>query len=415
MRFLYNIGIYIYGLVARIIARFFSDQKAQQWVRGRKDLLPRIQNDLKNEKSPIIWFHSASLGEFEQARPLIEKLKKERAGFRILITFFSPSGFEIRKNYPLADYVYYLPEDTPSKAFKFIEFVKPKIAVFIKYEYWYNYMNQLYKKNIPLIVISSIFRPSQSFFQFYGGWFLSHLDKVSHFFVQNDVSKALLEEVGIKRVSISGDTRFDRVAQIAAQLEEDEIVRAFKNEQLLFLGGSTWPEDERLISYISETYRNLKLIIAPHQINESRIAGIEKLFPKSIRYSQAEKKGVNAYKLMIIDNIGILSSLYQYADFAMIGGGFGAGIHNTLEAATFGMPIFIGPNYQKFQEAKDLIDLDVIKIVHTQKELVKSLEYFLLDKEKREHISSRSKAYVNSRMGATQMIFDYLVQRIDQK
>lgn len=413
MRFLYSIGIWLYGQIVRVFAVLWRDQKAKLWVDGRKDLMKKIQSDLENENNPIIWFHSASLGEFEQGRPLIEKLKAEKPEYQILVTFFSPSGYEIRKNYPLADYVFYLPEDTPSSARQFVKLVQPKAAVFIKYEYWYNYMNQLKIENIPLIFISSVFRPYQPFFQFFGGWFLKHLDGVHHFFVQNSVSKALLEEVGIKQVSISGDTRFDRVTQIAEQADKNKIVKDFKNEQMLFLGGSTWPDDERLIAFLSKNKKELKYVIAPHLIDENHILQIEELFPGSLRYSKAEGKNLEDFQVLIIDNMGLLSSLYQYAEFAMIGGGFGAGIHNTLEAATFGMPIFIGPQYEKFQEAKDLIEKRVIEVVYTEEDLLRGVNGFLKEEEKRAQVSQKSRDYVRSNKGATQQIFDYILTQLD--
>jgi len=413
LRILYSIGIYLYGFIARIIAAVWKDQKTRQWVEGRKNLLQKIEKDLSHENDPVIWFHSASLGEFEQGRPLIEKLKAEQAAYKILITFFSPSGYEVRKNYALADYVYYLPEDTPFNARQFIKLVQPKAAVFIKYEYWYNYMHFLSLSKTPLIFISSIFRPSQAFFQFFGGWFLSHLDKVNHFFVQNELSKALLEEVGITQVSVSGDTRFDRVAQIADQLEENKIVKEFKNGQKLFLGGSTWPEDEKLIAALADQFPHLKIVIAPHQIEEEHIMQIETLFKNSIRYTEATHDGLQHSQVLIINNIGLLSSLYQYADMAMIGGGFGAGIHNTLEAATFGMPIFIGPNYEKFQEAKDLISEGVIQVVQSEEILSKGVELLLEDDGKRIGLSKISKEYIARNTGATQQIYDYLLSNID--
>lgn len=413
MRLLYTIGIYLYGFIARLFATFWRDQKVRQWVQGRKNLLKKIEQDLSGEKAPILWIHSASLGEFEQGRPLIERLKTEKPEYKILITFFSPSGYEIRKNYPLADYVYYLPEDTSSNARQFLKLVQPKAAVFIKYEYWYNYMYYLSLDKTPLIFISSIFRPSQAFFQFYGGWFLKHLDKVNHFFVQNEISKALLEEVGINQVSISGDTRFDRVAQIAEQVDENKIVKEFKNGQKLFLGGSTWPEDEKLISYIANKFPDLKILIAPHQIDEAHIQQIEGIFKTSIRYSNAMHIDLKQHQIMIINNMGLLSSLYQYADMAMIGGGFGAGIHNTLEAATFGMPIFIGPNYKKFQEAKDLISEGVIEVVTQEEDLFEVLSKYLKDEEIRSKISKLSKNYILKNKGATQQILSYLISCFD--
>lgn len=413
MRVLYSIGIFLYGLIARILAAVGKNQKAVLWVKGRKNIMKKIEKDLENENAPLIWFHSASLGEFEQGRPLIEKLKQEQPGYKILITFFSPSGYEIRKGYPLADYVYYLPEDTPSNARRFIELVQPHAAIFIKYEYWYNFMNQLSKMHIPLIFISSIFRPSQSFFHFYGGWLLKHLDRVSHFFVQNKESKGLLLEVGINRVSISGDTRFDRVAQIVEQVKENDIVKEFKNGQKLFLGGSTWPPDEELIAKLAAKYSDLKILIAPHLIDEEHIVQIESLFENPLRYSKAIPGHLANARVLIVDNMGLLSSLYQYADFAMIGGGFGAGIHNTLEAATFGMPIFIGPNYEKFQEAKDLIAEDVIQVVQKEEELLEKLDELMEDEKKQKETSLKAKGYILRNKGATQMIFDYLLSKLE--
>lgn len=410
MRLLYTILIWFYGWGARLFA--LVDRKAKLWVAGRKGLMARIEKDLKSNTDPIIWFHSASLGEFEQGRPLIEKLKAEKPRYKILLTFFSPSGYEIRKNYALADYVYYLPEDTVRNARRFVELVQPQLAVFIKYEFWYNYMNQLYKQGIPLIFISSIFRPSQSFFQFFGGWFLKHLDQVDHFFVQNHISKALLEEVGIEKVSITGDTRFDRVAQIAEQVNEHPLVREFKSGKTLFLGGSTWPEEEKLMAEVAKTYPQLKILIAPHLIDEQHMHQIERLFDKSIRYSKVTDQKLADYQVLIIDNMGLLSSLYQYAEMAMIGGGFGAGIHNTLEAATFGMPLFIGPNYHKFQEAKDLIDLKVIQVVKTAEDLKGNILQYLNNETSRAEVSRASKHYIAQNKGATQEIFDYITSRL---
>ncbi len=410
MRLFYTILIRFYGWVARIYA--LVDKKAKLWVEGRKGLLSLVEKDLKSNKAPIIWFHSASLGEFEQGRPLIEKLKDEKPHYKILVTFFSPSGYEIRKNYALADYVYYLPEDTISNARKFIKLVQPKFAVFIKYEYWYNYMNQLHKQGTPLIFISSIFRPSQSFFQFFGGWFLKHLDRVDHFFVQNSISQALLNEVGIDQVSIAGDTRFDRVAQVADKVEENLLVKEFKADQLLLLGGSTWPEDERLIMEVAKEQTKLKIMIAPHLIDEPHIQQIEKQFKNSIRYSKATDEGLAKYQVLIIDNMGLLSSLYQYADLAMIGGGFGEGIHNTLEAATFGMPIFIGPNYHKFQEAKDLIELEVIQLIRSEKDLLQRIHNYILKEDDRLKVGEISRSYIAQNRGATQEIYDYMINQL---
>ena len=273
-------------------------------------------------------------------------------------------------------------------------------------------MSELKKAEIPQIFISGIFRPKQPFFKIYGGWFLKHLKNVEHFFVQNEDSVKLLKKVGIDRVSKSGDTRFDRVAEITAKVGANAIVEEFKNSQKLLLGGSTWLPDEQIIKGLHHQQTSLKIIIAPHLIDENHIRQIEELFPNSIRYSKAEEVSLKEYPVLIIDNMGMLSSLYQYANFAMIGGGFGVGIHNTLEAATFGMPIFIGPNYQKFQEAKDLLKLGVINLVNDAAELDKSISFLLNDVEKWNAISVQSKQYVKSNTGATKMILEFIEKQL---
>lgn len=406
MRVIYSFGIYFYTLILRFAALW--NDKARLWIQGRKDIFRKISEDLKENDSDVIWIHSASLGEFEQGRPLIESLKEKHPQIKIFLTFFSPSGYEVRKDYPLADFIYYLPEDSISNARQFLKLVQPKMAIFIKYEYWYNYMSELSKAGIPQIFISGIFRPQQPFFKFYGGWFLKHLKNVEHFFVQNNDSVQLLKEVGIDRVSKSGDTRFDRVAEITSKIKGNAIVEEFKNGQKLFLGGSTWSPDEQIIKGLHQQHADFKIIIAPHLIDENHILQIEELFPNSLRYSKSKGAQLKECPVLIIDNMGMLSSLYQYADFAMIGGGFGVGIHNTLEAATFGMPIFIGPNYQKFQEAKDLLELGVITVVNDYQELNSCISLLQNDLGKWNTIALQSKQYVKSHTGATQMILDYI-------
>ncbi len=410
MRVLYTFGIFLYGLLIRFAALW--NEKAKFWVNGRKGVILRIAEDLKGNESNIIWIHSASLGEFEQGRPLIESLKQEHPELKIFLTFFSPSGYEVRNDYPLADYIYYLPEDSVSNAHQLIKLIKPKMAIFIKYEYWYNYMNELSNTQTPLIFISGIFRSNQLFFKPFGGWFLKHLRQVNHFFVQNEESVLLLKKVGIDKVSKSGDTRFDRVASITAKVESNSIVETFKNNQNLFLGGSTWMPDEQILKEFHSQYPELKLIIAPHLIDENHIQQIQDLFEGSIRYSKAQTAKLKDASVLIIDNMGMLSSLYQYANFAMIGGGFGVGIHNTLEAATFGMPIFIGPNYHKFQEAKDLKNLGVVKVVKNSMDLSSAITPLLNDDSVYNSISRSSKEYVKSNTGATQTILKFVENQI---
>lgn len=410
MRVVYSFGVCLYACLIRLASLW--NEKAKHWINGRKNILSRIENDLKENDAEIVWIHSASLGEFEQGRPLIESLKEKHPELKIFLTFFSPSGYEIRKDYPLADYIYYLPEDSVSNARQFLKLVKPKMAVFIKYEYWYNYMSELNKAEIPQIFISGIFRPKQPFFRFYGGWFLKHLKYVEYFFVQNEDSVQLLKKFGIDKVSKSGDTRFDRVAEITNKVESNTIIEDFKNGEDLFLGGSTWPPDEQIIKGLHLQNPNLKILIAPHLIDENHILQIEALFPNSIRYSKANESDLKEIPVLIIDNMGMLSSLYQYASYAMIGGGFGVGIHNTLEAATFGMPIFIGPNYQKFQEAKDLIQLGVIAVIKDAEELDKAVSILQKDAAKWNSIAVESKKYVKANTGATQMILDFMENQI---
>ncbi len=406
MRFLYNIALIKYGLLLRFVALW--NEKAKLWSHGRRNLLKKIAADFAGNTLDVVWIHSASLGEFEQARPLIEALRSDYKTVKIVVTFYSPSGYEIRKNYPLADFVYYLPEDTTANARRFIEIVNPKIAVFIKYEYWFNYMNQLHNHQIPFVYVSSIFRPSQTFFQFYGGWFLKHLKMGTHFFVQNHESVALLAKHDIHQVTKTGDTRFDRVASIAEKVDGNAVVQEFKGDSVLLVAGSSWPEDEKLLFDLTMLNPQLKLVVAPHLIDEAHIQQIEKLFSPSVRYSQADITTVRSFKVLIIDNMGMLSAIYNYANMAFIGGGFGAGIHNTLEAATFGMPIFIGPNYHKFQEAKDLKELGVIRVVNQKAELEAEVKQLLYNPQKMNEISEKSKAYIQTNKGATQSIIDFM-------
>jgi 3-deoxy-D-manno-octulosonic-acid transferase len=407
MRLFYSLGIYIYGLVIRMAALF--SPKAKQWIQGRNNIFKRLKSELSQENRPLIWIHAASLGEFEQGRPVLEEIKKTHSDYAILLTFFSPSGYEVRKNYALADYIFYLPLDIPGNAKRFLGITQVKLAIFIKYEYWYNYLHYLAQKKIPLVFISAIFRPNQIFFKAYGKWFLEKIKKADWFFVQTQESLALLNQKEIKDASLSGDTRFDRVKDIANQAKSNALVQAFKGHSELLLAGSSWPEDEALIYPLLKSHPDLKIIFAPHKIDEKHLLHIENQSGEHcIRFSKATAEILSTKKVLIIDNYGLLSSLYRYADFTFIGGGFGEGIHNTLEAATFGMPIFIGPNYQKFAEAKDLIDLEVIHVVENTSSLQKHLNLFLESESKSIQVGLKAQHYVESKTGATQHILDQL-------
>jgi 3-deoxy-D-manno-octulosonic-acid transferase len=331
-----------------------------------------------------------------------------------LLTFFSPSGYEIRKNYPGADYIFYLPADTYRNARKFIRLVDPKVVIFVKYEYWFNYIRVLKKKGTPLIFISAIFRPGQRFFTWWGKWQLKGLKLADHFFVQNQQSAHLLVSVGISDVTISGDTRFDRVAQVAQQKKAFPLVEIFKGENKIFLAGSTWPPDEEIITgLIRKNIPGLKFIFATHEVHNERIEALLKMLPGNpVKFSDASENNIHKANILIIDSIGILSHLYQYAEIAYIGGGFGVGIHNILEAATFGKPVIFGPNYQKFQEARELLDLGGAFSISDQRGFLEITEKLLENEDFLRKASQASKDYVADKTGATRMILEYLGEEI---
>jgi 3-deoxy-D-manno-octulosonic-acid transferase len=403
MLLIYNIGIALY-FCAIYIASFFN-KKAKLWLTGRNNVVYK-----KFEKS--IWFHFASLGEFEQGRPLLEHVRKNQPETKIVVTFFSPSGYEIRKNTPLADAVYYLPLDTAANAHAFIEAINPSAAIFTKYEYWYHYFNELHKKEIPLYIVSGIFRPGQVFFKWYGGLHRKILSLVTYFFVQDTASKELLQTLGITNVEVSGDTRFDRVWANAQHPTELPVINKFKNDHKLFIAGSTWPDDEALVATLVKDYADWKFIFAPHEIGEEKIEKLIGLLPLNsvIRYSQIEgnQLSLNNYQTLIIDNIGMLSSLYQYADVAFIGGGFGVGIHNTSEAAAFGLPVIFGPKYDKFKEAKDLISIKGGYSINDEPELKATVAYITEDIQRYNETCRVVKDYVKENTGATKTIADHI-------
>ena len=422
MRFLYNFSIYLYVFYIRGGSLFNS--KAKFMVAGWKNIFERIQSKIQNTQSNnIVWFHCASLGEFEQGRPLMEKLKLQQPDVKILLTFFSPSGYEIRKNYSGADYIFYLPMDTPSNAKKFIEIVKPKKVFFVKYEFWFNYLTELKNKNIPTYLVSGIFREDHHFFKSAGGWFRKQLSAFTHFFLQDEKSVELLNSIGYTNTTLCGDTRFDRVFEVAKNAKQIDLVKQFVGNYKTIIVGSSWMEDEKIISdYFTNPKSHLpagqagildpKIIIAPHEIDEKHLANIEAEFIPlfrgagvCLRFSKASEKNINEAKVLIIDNIGMLSSLYQYGSIAFIGGGFGKGIHNILEAATFGLPIIFGPNYEKFIEAKELIKLGGAFSIKDVSELEKTMP-LLNDEQVLKTASQISRMYVQGRVGATDKILE---------
>lgn len=405
MRVFYTIGIWFYVLGVRIAA-LFGHEKARLMVHGwhYKPSTPHPA-----PYTSTAWFHASSLGEFEQARPVLERYKALHPDCRVLLTFFSPSGYEVRKGYAGADAVVYLPPDLPHHVRRFLDIWQPSVAFFVKYDFWYNYLGQLRRRGVPTYIFSAIFRPNQYFFKPWGGWYRRQLRKCyTHIFVQNDESLQLLRNHRITQCSLAGDTRFDRVHQIAVAAERNDVVETFLEgfDGSVIVGGSTWPPDEELLARFAKSApRPVRLILAPHVISEEHLRQIEALFPESIRYSALkDSNATKAHQVLIIDNIGMLSQLYRYADVAYIGGGFGVGIHNILEAVTFGKPVLFGPNYHKFKEARDIIALDGGWSVSTADELMQRLAPLVADRKRLEEPSQVCLKYMQQNLGSTEKI-----------
>ena len=407
MKYLYNFAISLLGIAVQILAIF--NQKLALFVKGRKETFPKLLSSIgSGDKS--IWMHCASLGEFEQGRPLLEALRKSKPDYKIILSFFSPSGYEVRKGYEGADVVVYLPIDSPSNSRKFIELAHPDIAIFVKYEFWPNILRVLKEKSIETILVSGIFREDQLFFKPYGGWMKKSLGSFSHFFVQNKRSKTLLENIGITNVSISGDTRFDRVANILEQNNTLGFLEDFVKDQVVLVAGSTWSSDESyLVNFINKNmHKNLRCIIAPHNINSKEILKLKKaLTCTTSMYSEGALK--KDAKVFIVDTVGILTKIYSYADIAYVGGGFDKeGVHNVLEPAVFGIPLVIGPIYDKFEEAKELVELQGCLVAHSDTDLSNHLSK-LIEKEKyRDQLGEITKTYIKNHLGATKTILDYI-------
>lgn len=420
---LYNTSICAYSGLLRLVAPF--NPKARQWVTGRQNWQSKLRKKLADNTAPIAWFHAASLGEFEQGRPVIEAFRAQYPAYKILLTFYSPSGYEVRKNYTGADYILYLPADTPENARAFVQLVKSEIVFFIKYEFWANYLHELRAAQIPIISFSAIFRPNQLFFKPWGSFYRELLTCFNHILVQNEESEQLLRSIGITQVTLAGDTRFDRVAQVAAAKKDIPIVADFKTNggqepQPLLVIGSAWQADmDVLIPFLNSFDQPLKVIIAPHEIHDDEIERWgSQLTKPSVRYSEALNHSVTQLpigtpnrhpitQLLFIDNIGMLSSLYQYGEFAYIGGAFGKGLHNILEAATFGVPIFFGPNYGKFQEAVDLIDEGGAFPVQDTNSLIDAFQKQYADRTKAAQIS---RDYVQRNIGATAKVMEVVTK-----
>jgi 3-deoxy-D-manno-octulosonic-acid transferase len=396
-----------------LIASLFN-AKAKLWISGRKNLLKELGKEISSSDK-IAWFHCASLGEFEQGRPVVEAFREQHKDYKILLTFFSPSGYEIRKNYDKADYVYYLPIDTTKNAKQFMDIVNPVVVFFVKYEFWQCFIGEIGNRKIPLYLVSGIFRKDHRFFKWYGGRARKILRNFTHFFVQNTESKNLLESINLENVVVAGDTRFDRVKTISEAAKNLPLIETLKNGKTTLVAGSTWkPDEEIIVKYLNSTNYDFKLIIAPHEIHKENIDRIERLFNQIsvLKYSEANESNIEEHNVLLIDNIGLLSSLYRYADVAYIGGGFGKGIHNTLEAATFGLPVIFGPNYERFQEAVDLKKLGGAFSISNQNDLNIVLDNLLENEQSISNAGSVSAKYVNDKKGATSEIIKLIDTRL---
>lgn len=410
---LYNFAIYFY-LLGVAIASLFNEKVRKMW-RGERAAFDVLKQKVDPE-AKYVWFHAASLGEFEQGRPIMERFRSEHPEYKILLTFFSPSGYEVRKNYEGADIICYLPLDTPINAIRFLRLVRPVMAFFIKYEFWYNYLHILKYRKVPTYSVSSIFRPEQVFFKWYAKKYAGVLRCITHFFVQNEQSRELLEKIGITEVTISGDTRFDRVLQIKEQSKRLPLVEAFKNkkqtveeaykqEYKVFVAGSSWPPDEDIFIRFFNEHPEWKLIIAPHVIGNDHLQQImSKLNRKTVRYTEATPETAAEAQCMIIDCFGLLSSIYHYGEVAYVGGGFGVGIHNVLEAAVWNVPVFFGPNNKRFQEAQELLASGGAVEITDYNSFDSAMTLFMNDEKWLKECGSKAGEYVKSKAGATDIV-----------
>lgn len=406
MLFLYNLIVIIVSFLLKIVALF--SRKIKLFVNGRKSVFTTLQEKIK-PSDKTIWFHAASLGEYEQGLPVIEKIKEKYPSHKIIVTFFSPSGYEVRKNNTVADVTLYLPLDTKHNAKQFLKLAHPEMVFFIKYEFWLNYLNELKKKNTPTYLVSGIFRNNQIFFKWYGGFYKRALDAFTYFFVQNESSKNKIESIGYKNVIISGDTRFDRVVAILERNNTLDFIAEFKNNSTTIVIGSSWPKDEVLLTeYINTTQEHIKFIIAPHNIKPEQITTLQQsITKKTILFSEKEGKNLADYDVFIIDTVGILTKIYSYATIAYVGGGFGnPGVHNILEPATFGLPIIIGPNYSHFAEATELVQLGGCISIANTTELETAFNNLISNQNYLNEKGLICKSYVQNKKGATDTIMN---------
>ncbi len=379
------------------------------FVEGRKETFPKLEKSVSKEDK-VIWMHVASLGEFEQGLPIIEKLRKEKPYFKILITFFSPSGYEVKKNTSAADVVVYLPLDTKANVKRFLDITQPKLAIFVKYEIWPNYLMEIASRKIPSLLISAIFKKEQVYFKWYGNFMRKSLAAFLHIYVQDNKSKELLESIKISNTTVNGDTRLDRVSEILDRDNKLPLIEAFKKDSLCLVAGSTWAEDETLLlDFFNHTSKKLKYILAPHKIEKDKILGLAgSISKKTVLFSNSNLHTIDNYDVLIIDNIGMLTKIYNYADIAYVGGGFSTGLHNTLEPAVFGIPVIIGPNYEGFKEAEDLVAQKGILTIHDSWSLGEVLKRLLDNPELLQRTGEINASYINKNKGASIQIMEHI-------
>ena len=409
MLFVYDLLVYLSGFIIRILALF--SHKLSLFVRGRAGVFETLKQQI-GTGDRVIWFHTASLGEFEQGLPVMEQTRRDFPDHKIVLTFFSPSGYEVKKNTAAADVVCYLPLDTRANARKFLDIVHPELAVFVKYEFWPNYLKQLYLRNINTLLISAIFREDQPFFKWYGGFMRDSLKAFTHLFVQDENSARLLRSVGITEVSVSGDTRFDRVFEILSRDNTLEFMDRFKGSARVFVAGSTWPEDEAVIlPYInSRDHEDFKYVIAPHNIKPKSMDDLAGEAGKGVvRYTQLENADLENARVLILDTIGLLTKVYSYADLGYVGGGMGkTGLHNTLEPAVFGIPVIIGPNYQGFREAEMLVAAGGIMVVSDKKSFEEQMDQLVANQDIVRKKGEINKEFIEKNRGAVIRIGHYI-------
>ena len=399
----------IYAALIRLAAPFYS--KAKLWCVGRDGMYERMRSAIGDAEN-IVWIHVASLGDFEQGRPLVDYIKEHYPEYKILLTFFSPSGYEVRKDYKNADYVFYIPADTKREVRQFLDIVQPKVVIFVKYEFWLNMLTELHRRNVRTFIVSAIFRRNSIFFNPFGLIWRRALHSFETLFVQDDSSKRLLSNIGVTNVDIAGDTRFDRVATIAESGDRVEIIEQFKGDRRLFVAGSTWGADESVLLPLINANPDIKFVIAPHEIEESRIERLTRGIDGGVaRYTQLSGVDLTEKQVLILDTMGLLSRVYGSAEWAYIGGGFGVGIHNTLEAAVYGIPVAFGPKYRKFKEACDLISLGVAQSVRNDNELLQWFDSLRDNKVRLAEISHTSEMYVAKHRGATEKVVKAIFEK----